>query len=48
VHKMKIFVTVPKGQLPASAQDFTFRVEYPLTGEIAEYEATFNVPGAKK
>jgi cytochrome c oxidase accessory protein FixG len=48
VHKMKIFVTVSKDQLPASAQSFTFRVDYPLSGETAEYEATFNVPGVKK
>jgi cytochrome c oxidase accessory protein FixG len=48
VHKMKVFVTVPKDQLPASPQEFTIRVEYPLTGEIAEYQATFNVPERRK
>ena len=44
VHKMKVFVTVAKDQLPASPKAFTFRVDYPLTGEAAEYTATFNVP----
>ncbi|MBX9456597.1 MAG: cytochrome c oxidase accessory protein CcoG [Rhizobium sp.] len=48
VHKMKIFVTVPKDQLPASSQAFTFRVDYPLSGETAEYQATFNVPEKKQ
>jgi len=44
VHKIKIFITVAKDQLPASPKEFTFRVDYPLTGESAEYLATFNVP----
>jgi polyferredoxin len=48
VHKMKIFVTVAKDQLPGSPQEFTFRVDYPLTGESAEYQATFNVPETGK
>ena len=48
VHKMKVFVTVAKDLLPASQQEFTFRVEYPLSGEIAEYTATFNVPESRK
>jgi cytochrome c oxidase accessory protein FixG len=44
VHKLKVFVSVAKDQLPPAARDFTFRVEYALTGEQAEYTATFNVP----
>jgi cytochrome c oxidase accessory protein FixG len=48
VHKIKLFVTVPKDQLPKAAQEFTFRVEYPHTGETAEYKAAFNVPETKK
>jgi cytochrome c oxidase accessory protein FixG len=44
VHKLKVFVTVGKDQLPAAARDFTFQVEYAPTGERAEYTASFNVP----
>jgi hypothetical protein len=48
VHKMKVFVTVSKDQLPSVPQEFTMRVEYPSTGEFAEYRATFNVPEKRK
>ena len=48
VHKMKVFVTVAKDQLPASPQEFKMKVEYAPTGEFAEYKAIFNVPEKRK
>ncbi|MGV3552132.1 cytochrome c oxidase accessory protein CcoG [Rhizobium sp.] len=48
VHKMKVFVTVAKDQLPPSQKEFTFRVDYPATGESAEYTTTFNIPETRK
>ena len=48
VHQMKIFITVAKDQLPSSPQEFTMRVDYPLTGEFSDYTATFNVPEQRK
>jgi cytochrome c oxidase accessory protein FixG len=48
VHKIKVFVTVKEDQLPSSPEEFNIKVEYPFTGEVAEYRATFNVPERKK
>jgi cytochrome c oxidase accessory protein FixG len=44
VQKLKVFVTVPKDQLPDDKTDFKFHVEYPSTGESSEYTASFIVP----
>jgi cytochrome c oxidase accessory protein FixG len=44
VHSLKVFVTVPKDRLPARATEFTIGVDYPVTGESADYQANFNVP----
>jgi cytochrome c oxidase accessory protein FixG len=48
VYKVKLFVTVAKDQLPKVPQEFTMKVDYALTGEEADYTATFNVPENKQ
>jgi cytochrome c oxidase accessory protein FixG len=44
VHTLKVFVTVPKGQLPDDVTGFTFSVENAATGERTDNAANFNVP----
>ena len=44
VHKIKVFVSVPKDLFPDRTHDFVFRVAHGPSGENAEYQATFNVP----
>jgi polyferredoxin len=44
VYKLKLYVTVPKDQLPAAMRDFTFHIAYPPTGESYEYKSTFIAP----
>jgi cytochrome c oxidase accessory protein FixG len=44
VRKLKLYVTVPKHQLPAGMQDFTFHIAYPPTGESYDYKSTFIAP----
>jgi polyferredoxin len=48
VHKLKVFVTVPRDHLPPGSKEFSFRVDYPPTGESAHYTATFHVPEKRK
>jgi cytochrome c oxidase accessory protein FixG len=44
VRTIKLYVTVPKGQLPDGTQDFTFHVDYRPTGETYDYRASFVAP----
>ncbi|MBL0373218.1 cytochrome c oxidase accessory protein CcoG [Rhizobium sp. KVB221] len=48
VKTMKIYVTVPKAELPAANREFTFHVEYPQTGESHKYKSSFIVPEKKR
>jgi cytochrome c oxidase accessory protein FixG len=44
VRKLKVYVGVPKDQLPGTTRDFTFHIEYAPTGETSDYKASFVVP----
>ncbi len=48
VRKLKIYVSVPKDQLPENpSQAFTFHIEYPQTKESDDYLANFHTPEKK-
>ncbi|TWD57711.1 cytochrome c oxidase accessory protein FixG [Agrobacterium vitis] len=44
---LKVYVTLPKGQITEQSETFQFVVSDPLSGEKAVNKATFNAPGGK-
>jgi cytochrome c oxidase accessory protein FixG len=44
---LKVYVTVPKGNITEQSELFIFVVSDPLSGEKATNKATFNAPGGK-
>lgn len=45
---LKVFVTLPKGDVSWQSEEFRFVVEDPESGEHTTYKAAFNGPGMKK